>query len=138
VQIVGRVRLTAAELPHEERSREIFDVALHVALERADVEAMDVPHLCGARSSFQALCHRSLLGRCPSGTLPRSRGGPARAPARVSGPGRGGHEDYQHTTAAGRDRLLLASAKHTAGHRKYGDHLEAYRRFAEALDLTDR
>jgi hypothetical protein len=45
-------------------------------------------------------------------------------------------EDYLHTQAAGRDRLLLASAKHTAGHKKYGDPLESYRRFAEALDLA--
>ena len=44
-------------------------------------------------------------------------------------------EDYRRTKAAGRDRLLLACAKHTAGHRKYGDPLEAYRRFAEAFDL---
>jgi hypothetical protein len=42
-------------------------------------------------------------------------------------------EDYAHSTAADRDRLLLASAKHTAGHRKYGDPLEAYRRFSEAF-----
>ncbi len=47
-------------------------------------------------------------------------------------------EDYLHSTATDRDRLLLASAKHTAGHRKYGDPLEAYRRFAEAFDLDDR
>jgi hypothetical protein len=45
-------------------------------------------------------------------------------------------EDYLHTRAHDRDRLLLASAQHTAGHRKYGDHLEAYRRFAEAFDLS--
>src|SRR5580765_8584535 len=45
-------------------------------------------------------------------------------------------EDYLHSQAAGRDRLLLASAKHTAGQRKYGDHLESFRRFAEALDLA--
>jgi hypothetical protein len=47
-------------------------------------------------------------------------------------------EDYLHTQAADRDRLLLASAQHTAGHRKYGDPLEAYRRFAEAFDLPAR
>ena len=47
-------------------------------------------------------------------------------------------EDYQHTTATGRDRLLLACAQHTAGHRKYGDPLEAYRRFTEALGLDGR
>ncbi len=47
-------------------------------------------------------------------------------------------EDYLHTRAADRDRLLLASAQHTAGHRKYGDPLEAYRRFAEAFDLPER
>ena len=46
-------------------------------------------------------------------------------------------EDYRHSQAAGRDRLLLASAKHTAGHRKYGDPLECYRRFAEAFHLTE-
>ena len=44
-------------------------------------------------------------------------------------------EDYLRTTASDRDRLLMASAQHTAGHRKYGDPLESYRRFAEAFDL---
>ncbi|HSF05213.1 MAG TPA: hypothetical protein VLG10_05420 [Methylomirabilota bacterium] len=47
-------------------------------------------------------------------------------------------EDYLNTKACDRDRLLLASAQHTAGHRKYGDPLEAYRRFAEAFDLDGR
>src|SRR5205823_14785774 len=42
-------------------------------------------------------------------------------------------EDYLHSTASGRERLLLAAAKHTAGHGKYGDPLEAYRRFAEVM-----
>jgi hypothetical protein len=46
-------------------------------------------------------------------------------------------EDHARTTATDRDRLLLASAKHTAGHRKYGDPLEAYRRFTEALGVPD-
>ncbi len=44
-------------------------------------------------------------------------------------------EDYAKTRAHDRDRLLLAQAKHTAGHRKYGDHLECYRRFAEAMGV---
>jgi hypothetical protein len=44
-------------------------------------------------------------------------------------------EDWARSKAAGRDRLLLASAQHTAGHRKYGDHLELWRRFAEAFAL---
>ena len=44
-------------------------------------------------------------------------------------------EDYEKTRAHDRDRLLLANAKHTAGHRKYGDHLECYRRFSEAMAL---
>ena len=44
-------------------------------------------------------------------------------------------EDYAKTRAHDRDRLLLASAKHTAGHRKYGDHLECYRRFAEVMAI---
>jgi hypothetical protein len=43
-------------------------------------------------------------------------------------------EDYLHSTAAGRDKLLLAAAKHTAGHRKYGDPLEAYQRFVDAFN----
>src|SRR6267378_3491113 len=47
-------------------------------------------------------------------------------------------EDYLHTRAHDRDRLLLASAQHTAGHRKYGDPLEAYQRFAEAMGLDGR
>jgi hypothetical protein len=47
-------------------------------------------------------------------------------------------EDYARTRAHDRERLLLASAQHTAGHKKYGDHLECYRRFAEAFDLTER
>lgn len=47
-------------------------------------------------------------------------------------------EDYLHSTAADRDRLLLAAAKHTAGHRKYGDPLEAYRRYAEAFAIDTR
>jgi hypothetical protein len=41
-------------------------------------------------------------------------------------------EDYGHTTAAERDTLLLACAHHTAGHVKFGDPLECYRRFTEA------
>jgi len=44
-------------------------------------------------------------------------------------------EDYGKTRAHDRDRLLLASAKHTAGHRKYGDHLECFRRFSEAMGI---
>lgn len=44
-------------------------------------------------------------------------------------------EDYLHSTAYDSDQLLLASAHLTAGHRKYGDSLEPYRRFTEALGL---
>jgi hypothetical protein len=44
-------------------------------------------------------------------------------------------EDYAKTQAHDRDRLLLAQAKHTAGHRKYGDHLECFRRFAEVMAI---
>jgi hypothetical protein len=46
-------------------------------------------------------------------------------------------EDYGKSRAHDRERLLLACARHTAGHRKYGDHLECYRRFAEAFDLQE-
>jgi hypothetical protein len=44
-------------------------------------------------------------------------------------------EDYFRSSANGRDRLLLACAKHIAGYRKYGDPLEAYRRYTEAFDI---
>jgi len=44
-------------------------------------------------------------------------------------------EDYFRSSATGRDRLLLACAKHITGYRKYGDPLEAYRRYAEAFDI---
>ena len=44
-------------------------------------------------------------------------------------------EDYGRTSSPDRDRLLLACAKHTAGHAKYGDSLESYNRFAAAFDL---
>ena len=44
-------------------------------------------------------------------------------------------EDFGHTSAADRDTLLLACAQHTAGHVKFGDPLESYRRFTEALGV---
>ena len=43
-------------------------------------------------------------------------------------------EDYGKNRAPGRDRLLLACAQHTARHRKYGDFLEASRRFEAAIN----
>ncbi|GIX49642.1 MAG: hypothetical protein KatS3mg131_3853 [Candidatus Tectimicrobiota bacterium] len=45
-------------------------------------------------------------------------------------------EDYLRSTAPDRDVLLLACAQHTAGHVKYGDPLECYRRFMEAFGLS--
>jgi hypothetical protein len=42
-------------------------------------------------------------------------------------------EDYGHTSAVDRDTLLLACAHHTAGHQKFGDPQECFRRFSEAL-----
>jgi hypothetical protein len=42
-------------------------------------------------------------------------------------------EDAAKNSAPGRDRLLLACAQHTARHRKYGDFLEAARRFEAAM-----
>jgi len=44
-------------------------------------------------------------------------------------------EDYGRTSSPFRDRLLLAAAKHTAGHSKYGDSLESYNRFAREFGL---
>jgi hypothetical protein len=45
-------------------------------------------------------------------------------------------EDFGRNTMVARGRLLMASAAHAAGHRKYGDPLEAYRRYAEAFGIT--
>ena len=42
-------------------------------------------------------------------------------------------EDYLKNKSWDRDRLLVACAHHTAGHRKYGDPFEASRRFMEAV-----
>jgi hypothetical protein len=42
-------------------------------------------------------------------------------------------EDYGHTSAVERDTLLLACAHHTAGHQKFGEPLECWRRFTEAV-----
>jgi hypothetical protein len=44
-------------------------------------------------------------------------------------------EDFQRNTHAGRDRLLMGAAAFVAGHRKYADPLEAYRRFTESMGL---
>ena len=45
-------------------------------------------------------------------------------------------EDFQRNTHAARGRLLMGAAAHAAGHRKYGEPLEAYRRFAESMGIT--
>ena len=44
-------------------------------------------------------------------------------------------EDYEKNTSRERDLLLLACAHHTAGHIKYGDSLEPYRRFVDAFGM---
>ncbi len=46
-------------------------------------------------------------------------------------------DDYRRNPHGERERLLLACAQHTAGHQKYGDTLEPYRRYLEALGLGD-
>jgi hypothetical protein len=45
-------------------------------------------------------------------------------------------EDFARNGSPDRDRLLLAAAQHTATHRKYGDFLEASRRFGQAMDIS--
>ena len=47
-------------------------------------------------------------------------------------------DDYRRNPQGDREQLLLACAQHTAGHQKYGDTLEPYRRYLEALGLSDR
>jgi hypothetical protein len=44
-------------------------------------------------------------------------------------------EDFAKNRSRRRDRLLLACAQHCAAHRKYGDPLEAARRFGKAMQL---
>ena len=44
--------------------------------------------------------------------------------------------DHGKSTALDRDRLLLACAQHTARHRKYGDFMEARRRFNASMGLS--
>jgi hypothetical protein len=44
-------------------------------------------------------------------------------------------EDYEKTSSRERDVLLMGCAHHTAGHVKYGDSLEPYRRFSEAFGI---
>jgi hypothetical protein len=46
-------------------------------------------------------------------------------------------EDYGKSQSRDRERLLLACAHITAGHRKYGDFFEASRRFGEAMGLAE-
>jgi len=46
-------------------------------------------------------------------------------------------EDYGKNQCRDRERLLLACAHISAGHRKYGDTFEAARRFGEAMGLTE-
>jgi hypothetical protein len=46
-------------------------------------------------------------------------------------------DDYCRDPRGDRERLLLACAHHTAGHQKYGDTLEPYRRYLEAVGLSD-
>lgn len=47
-------------------------------------------------------------------------------------------EDFGRNTHAARGRLLMGAAAHAAGHRKYGDPLESYRRFAQAFGISTR
>jgi hypothetical protein len=44
-------------------------------------------------------------------------------------------EDYTRTSSSFAGELLMASARHTAGHQKYGDSLELYKRYAESMDI---
>jgi hypothetical protein len=46
-------------------------------------------------------------------------------------------EDYGKSQSHDRERLLLACAHISAGHRKYGDPFEASRRFGEAMSLSE-
>jgi hypothetical protein len=46
-------------------------------------------------------------------------------------------QDYANNRCADRDRLLLACAHISAGHRKYGDTFEAARRFGEAMGVAE-
>jgi hypothetical protein len=44
-------------------------------------------------------------------------------------------DDYVQSTAVDRVKLLYGCVTNLTGYRKYGDHLEAYNRYAEAFGL---
>ncbi len=44
-------------------------------------------------------------------------------------------EDYRRSTARDKELLLLGCAHHTATHRKYGDYLECYHRYCDAMGI---
>jgi hypothetical protein len=46
-------------------------------------------------------------------------------------------DDYRRNPHGDRELLLLACAQHTAGHQKYGDTLEPYRRLLEAVGISE-
>ncbi len=46
-------------------------------------------------------------------------------------------DDWTRNRGPDRDRLLLAAVQHTAVHRKYGDPLEASRRFGQAMEVAE-
>ena len=52
------------------------------------------------------------------------------------GSAKAGNDPRSACSTTDRDRLLLTSAKHTAGHRKYGRRLGAWRRYAAAFRLA--
>lgn len=47
-------------------------------------------------------------------------------------------DSFGHNAAGKRDLLLRACAQHNAGHIKYGDSLEPFRRFTEAMGIENR
>src|SRR5207247_9792346 len=72
LEVGRRIGLRAGELAHAERAAKALDAPGEIALERADVEAMDVADLGGA------LDHRA-------SSIP-SREGPGRRPRYTPGP----------------------------------------------------
>ena len=117
-----RVPVGAHSLSHDEILTRLDDAL--IALKPAESVAWTRAYL-ESGSDRQPLVHTLALGAVKHGNDPHNQE-----------IGLCLLEDYLQSSAADRELLLLACAQHTAGHNKYGDSLEAYRRYEEACGVS--
>ena len=80
---------------------------------------------CGIVADRTALVRTLALAACKLGNDPHNQEIPQNM-----------LEDFAKNQSSRRDRLLLACAQHCAAHRKYGDPLEAARRFGKGMNVA--